>query len=338
MDYTRELAQFAVQLQYSDLPPAVIEKAKEIALHAWGVQLAGSTLPWSKTAYRYVRDSGGVPQSTVVNYGLKTSAVNAAFANGTFGHGFEMDDNHAATGLKGGCVVVPAVLAVGEQQLSTGKDFILATVVAYEVMTRIGLSVTPGLWQRGYIPTGVCGPFAATTAAGKLLRFDEKTMLNAISIAAAHSAGLADAPASGGGSLKRILGGMAASNGLRSAFLAGDGLTGPQTMLEGERCFCRAFGDASNNMAALTSGFGTEWQILRVHYKIYAQDGFIQPMTEALERIVKQHNFSPEDIAEVRAGTNSFAHAQIAGVIREPRDGTGAQGNAKFNFSPFPFQ
>ena len=335
MDYTRQLAQFSAQLQYSDLPSAVIDKAKEIALHAWGVQLAGSTLQWSKTAYRYVQGQGGSARSTVINYGLKTSAVNAAFANGTFGHGFEMDDNHAATGLKGGCVAVPAALAVGEQQSSSGKEFILATVVAYEVMTRIALSVTPGLWQRGYIPTGVCGPFAATTAAGKLLGFDEKTMLNAISIAAAHSSGLADAPATGGGSLKRIMGGMAASNGLRSAFLAGEGLTGAETMLEGERGFCRAFGDASNNMAMLTSGFGTEWQILRVHYKIYAQDGFIQPMTEALERIVKQHKFRPEDIEEVRAGTNSFAHAQIAGVIREPRDVTGAQFSANFSLALF---
>src|SRR4029077_2413602 len=94
------------------LPPPVIEKAKEIALHSWGVQLAGSTLPWSKQVYRYVQTQGQSTQSTIVNYGFKTSAVNAAFANGTFGHGFEMDDNHGATGIKGGCVVVPPALAI----------------------------------------------------------------------------------------------------------------------------------------------------------------------------------------------------------------------------------
>ena len=334
MDYTRHLAQFAVQLQYSDLPPSVIEKAKEIALHAWGVQLAGSTLPWSKAAYRYVRGQGGVPESTVVNYGLKTSAVNAAFANGTFGHSFEMDDNHAATGIKGGCAVVPAALAVGEQQLSTGKEFILATVVAYEVMIRIGLSVTPALMGRGRQPTGSCGPFGAATATGKLFRFDEKTMLHAISVAAAHSAGLLESPATGRGDLKRIYGGMAASSGIRSALLAGEGLTGPATMLEGELGFCCAFGDTSN-LAALTAGLGTEWQILRVHYKIYAQDGYIQPMTEALDRIMKQHSFRPEDIEEVRAGCSRHAHDQVVGVIREPRDLTSAQFSANFSLALF---
>lgn len=334
MNYTRHLAQFAAQLQYSDLPPAVIEKAKEIALHGWGVQLAGSTLPWSKALYRHVRSQGGVPESSIVNYGDKISAMNAALVNGTFGHGFEMDDNHAATAIKGGCVVIPAVLAVGEQRLSTGKECVLAIVVAYEVMTRIALSVAPTLMRRGHHVTGACGPFGAATAAGKLLCFDENTMLHAVSIAAGHSAGLADAPATGRGSLKRIFGGMAASNGIRSALLASEGFTGPETMLEGERGFCYAFGDDSN-LAALTAGLGTKWQILDVHYKIYAQDGYIQPMTEALERMVKQHSFRPEDIEGVRAGTNRFAFDHIIGSIREPKDLTSAQYSANFSLALF---
>lgn len=333
MEYTRHLAQFAAQLQYADLPSPVIEKAKAIALHAWGVQLAGSTLPWSKAAYRYVQSQGGVPQASVINYGLKTSAINAAFVNGTFGHGFEMDDNHAATGIKGGCVVLPTCLAVGEQQGSSGQDIILATVVAYEVMTRVGLSVNPTLLNGAHHPTGSCAPFGAASAAGKLLGFDDTTMLHAISIAAGHSAGLGEAPASGRGDLKRIFGGMAASNGIRSALLAREGLTGPVTMLEGQRGFCRAFGDTTK-LSALTAGLGTQWQILRVHYKIYAQDGYIQPMTEALDRILKEHEFKAEDIEEIRAGTNKHA-LDVVSLIREPKDLTSAQFSANFSLALF---
>jgi 2-methylcitrate dehydratase PrpD len=334
LENARYLAQFAVQLQYCDLPAPVIEKAKEIVLHAWGVQLAASTLPWSKAVYRYVRSQGGVAESTVVNYGLKTSAANAAFANGAFGHGFEMDDNHAKTGIKGGCVVAPAVLAMGERQLSTGKESILATVIAFEVMTRVGLSVSPALSWGGHHPTGACGPFGSATAAGKLLHFDEEKMLHAISIAAAHSAGLSESPATGRGHLKRIFGGMAVSSGIRSALLAREGLTGPASILEGEQGFCQAFGDDSK-LAALTDGLGTEWQILNVHYKIYAQDGYIQPMTEALERITKQHSFSPKDIEEVRVGTNRHAHDCVIGLIREPKDLTSAQFSANFSLALF---
>jgi 2-methylcitrate dehydratase PrpD len=127
---------------------------------------------------------------------------------------------------------------------------------------------------------------------------------------------------------------MAASSGIRSVLLAQDGLTGPATMLEGEEGFCRAFGDSAN-LAALDSGLGTEWQILHVHYKIYAQDGYIQPMTEALERIVKQHDFALDAIEEVRAGCCRFAHERVVGVIREPTDLASAQYSANFSLALF---
>ena len=334
MERTKELVRFAAHLRFSDLPPAVVEKAKEIALHAWAVQLAGSTLPWSQTVYRYVQEQGGAAQSTVLAYGLRTSAAGAAFANGAFGHAFEMDDNHAASSIKGGCVVMPASLAIGEQERSDGKAMILAIVAGYEVMTRIALSVTPVLLRRGHHPTGTCGAFGAATAAAKLLRLDAQTMLHMMSIAAVHGSGLTEAPASGRGQLKRIFGGMAASSGVRSALLAKGGLTGPATMLEGDEGFLHAYGDNANP-AALDSGLGTEWQILNVHYKIYAQDGYIQPMTEALERIVKRHDFAVDAIEEVRAGCCRFAHERVAGVIREPTDLASAQYSANFSLALF---
>lgn len=334
MTYTRQLAQFASDLQYSDLPPRVVEKAKEIALHAFGVQLAGSTLPWSKAAYRFIRAQGGAPDSTVVNYGLKTSPMNAAFTNGTFAHSFEMDDNHGTSSIKGGCVVVPTVSAIGERELSSGREFILAAVIAYEVMTRIALSVTPSVMRRGFQPTAACGAFGAAAATGRLLRFDQETMLHAISIAGGHSGGLMEAPAAGRGELKRIYGGMAASNGIRSALLAREGLTGPETMLEGEHGFCHGFGDNAD-LRILTAGLGTEWQILEVHYKPYTQDGYIQPMTEALDHLVRTHKFGPDDVEEIRTGCCQFAHNHIVGVIQRPKDLASAQYSANFSLALF---
>ena len=89
------------------------------------------------------------------------------------------------------------------------------------------------------------------------------------------------------------------------------------------------------NLAALDSGLGTEWQILHVHYKIYAQDGYIQPMTEALERIVKQHDFALDAIEEVRGRLLQVAHERVAGVIREPTDLASAQYSANFSLALF---
>lgn len=331
----RELVQWVMQLRYNDIPLPVIEKAKEVALHGWGVQLAASTLPWSKVVYRYVASEGGAPKSTVVNYGLKTSASNAAFANGCFGHGFEMDDNHHKVSVKGGCVVVPAALAIGEQQFSSGKDMIVAMVAGYEIMVRIAFAVYSAVAKRSFQATGLFGPFGSAMAVAKLLALPEDAMVHALGLAAVHGSGIEERPMSGRGHMKRHFGGIAAAGGMQAALLAREGLTGPETMLEEGAGFCRAFGDPGIPMHLLTKGLGTEWEIMHAHYKIYAQDGFIQPMTEAMERIVKAHSFRPEDIEEVRVGTSKMARDGTVGLIREPKELTSAQYSANFSLALF---
>lgn len=93
MNETRELAQFISDIEYEDLTSQVVEKAKGLILDQLGCQLAFATLPWNKAVYQYILNKTGFKgESTIVYYGLKTTVEDAAFANATFGHGFEMDD------------------------------------------------------------------------------------------------------------------------------------------------------------------------------------------------------------------------------------------------------
>src|SRR5512135_2168949 len=93
MDETRQLAQYVVDIQFADLRPEVVEQAKNLILDQLGCQLAFANLPWSKAVYEYVENKKtALRESTVAWHGLKTGAEEAAFANATFGHGFEMDD------------------------------------------------------------------------------------------------------------------------------------------------------------------------------------------------------------------------------------------------------
>jgi 2-methylcitrate dehydratase PrpD len=333
MTKLREIARFARELKFSDLPDDVVAKAKQVSLNSLGVQLAASTLPWSKASYRFGRSQGGGAEATIVNYGFRTTAANAAFVNGCFAHGFEMDDNHGRTGIKGGCVTVPTALAVGEWQMSDGKDYLTAVVAAYEIMVRLGLSAYDGLHDQGHHPTGHLGALGAAAITCRTLRFDEETTVHALGLALPHMVGLAF---SGGdksdrGYMKRTYGGVAAFGGVRAALLAGEGMTSTESLLEPGAGFNRAFFVEDDAANALTDNLGSEWEILRAHYKVYAQDGHIQPMTEGLERIRAAHRFETSEIESIVIGTNQVAYDHIVGAIKEPNDLTDAQYSATFS-------
>ena len=95
MSVTREVAEFVAGLKYSDLTPHLIRSTKDHILDQFGIQIGVSRKPWLKLAVDYVMTQGNKPESSIACCPEKVSAENAAFVNGTFGHGFEMDDVYA---------------------------------------------------------------------------------------------------------------------------------------------------------------------------------------------------------------------------------------------------
>ena len=93
------LCNYAANLQYDDLPPAVVATAKRLVLDSLGAALAGTTMgDGCRETLAVVRASGGVPESSVLGTGGKTSSVMAALANGATVHAL----NYDAIGARGG--------------------------------------------------------------------------------------------------------------------------------------------------------------------------------------------------------------------------------------------
>ncbi len=327
MEETTRLADFIHNLRYEDLPDEVIEKAKDLILDQFGVQLAASTKPWSKAVCRLVKDWGGKAESTVVNYGDKIPAPNAAFANGAFGHGFEIDDSLKRATIHPGCVVVSTALAMGERERISGADFILAVVIGFEVLGRIALAVSPGLTLRGHHPTCTVGTFASAAMTSKILHFDKATLVNALSIAGSYSSGLI---VSTGGHLKRIYGGVAASGGIQAALLAKEGITGTSDVLEGRLAFCHAFSD-SVRLEEVTADLGQEYRLMEIMHKYHAADAHVHPMIDAATDLAQEHNIDPYNVEEIIIGTNKFIASRSIVSVSQPRDAVTAQFSGAFS-------
>ncbi len=325
---TRELARFAAELTYEKIPPPVIEHIKLCLLDTLGCGLFGSTLPWAKIVTDFARELGGKQESTVWGRHLKVSAPNAALANGTAVHSFELDDLHKTSIVHPGAVAVPPALALAENLGDCdGKEFLTAVVAGYEVAIRVGMSVgTPHL-QRGFHPTGTNGTFGAGAAAGRIIRLDPDKMTHTLGIAGTQAAGLMAAQYSA--MVKRMHAGRAAQSGVYAALLAQRGLTGITNILEADYGgYCKVMADVSD-LEKLTTGLGEEFEAARVGFKPYAAGGSTHTAHEAVKSIMETNNLNADmiDKITIHATTVTYHHTSWE---YKPEGITAAQMNMQY--------
>lgn len=327
MDETKTLARFAAGLKYEDLPAGVVEKTKQLILDQLGCQLAGSALPWGRRAYEFASEFRSVKEeSTVVNYGLVTSAQDAAFVNGCFGHGFLGDDADSVCFGHFGSIIIPSALAIAERERASGREFMRAVVLGYEITSRIGAAGREAM-LRGFHPGPIFGPFGVAAAAGSLLNFSEEQFLHALAIAGSHSSGLMEYSVTGG-TVNRLHSGIAAQNGIRAALFAERGFQGPTRIIEGERGFLTAF-SGLNSLDEITRGLGEKFRVLLIELKAHSCCGSSSAIFDAISGLRREQEIRWEEIEEIviHVSPQTF---NLTGSIVEPKDVTSAQFSGSF--------
>ena len=181
------------------------------------------------------------------------------------------------------------------------REVLAAVVAGYEVTIRVGLSVQPGHFQRGFQSTGTCDVFGTAAAAGRLLfgGADDK-ILAAIGLAGSYSSGVAQFYYSGA-SGKRIQAAHAAQSGVAAALLTQAGFAGPVDMIEGSGGFARAYADGFNP-ALIEDGLGEQFLLMDVLVKSHAAAARVAAGIDAMLALRQQHGFSGDDIASMHLG------------------------------------
>jgi 2-methylcitrate dehydratase PrpD len=325
------LARYFVSLRYEDLPADVIDGTKALIRDQCACQLIGSTMPWTAPALDLANLARGAgAESTIVNYGSRLPAAEAAFVNATFGQACELDDSAHGAGGHIGAATIPVALAMGEREKIDGRRFLLAIVCGYEIMYRLMAAITPHNIERGFHGQSIAGPFAGAVAAGIILGLDQERMAHAIAIAGSHSCGPLEYDQSGG-EVKRIHAGLGARGGIHSALLAQFGLTGPMTIIEGKRGFCNIFADRSEPSRIL-SGLGEEFSIHNVSFKLYPALGALHTAIAAAERLAAEHDIAASQVRRIRVGLAKGAMLHGVGISR-PHDVIGAQFSLAFSIA-----
>ena len=241
--FLQNISKFISNYRYEQATVESITTVRAAFLDFFGVTYRGANEEASQIAFNTVEEifSGKLNlnvKASIIGRKTKTDMLSAAFLNGVAAHVLELDDGHRGAQIHLGAVIFPTALAISESHDLSGKEFLEAVIVGYEVGILLGKIVNPSHRNKGFHTTGTIGTFIAGAVASKLLKLDEAQTLNALGLCGTQAAGLLESDH--GGSMGKVLhAGKAVYNGLLSALLARNGFTGSGTIFEGDEGFLK---------------------------------------------------------------------------------------------------
>jgi 2-methylcitrate dehydratase PrpD len=279
---TGTLADWIAGVRDDDIPEAVRRRAAHLLLDGIGCGLVGAQLPWSRTAAEALLSVEEPSSHCLIGWDRRVSSHAAVVLNSTFIQGFELDDYHPDAPLHSASLVLPALLATGEDLGDvTGRRLLTAAIVGCEVGPRAGLALHGRqMLSRGWHSGAVFGPHAAAAAAGHLrgLRADQQE--DALGLAGTQSGGLMAAQFEA--MSKRMHHGFAARAGYHAALFAAHGYTGIKRVFEREYGgWLAMFGEGHDpDPTQIADELGARWETERIAFKPYAAMGGLQAAIE----------------------------------------------------------
>ena len=312
---SRQLAQWAVNLRYEDLPPAVVDRAKGVTLQSIASVLLGAKTASGKQALKMIADeeTGVKKGATLMVDGTLVTKGGAAYANSEMAlSGGKYDTFRMLTHPN--TAIIPAALVAAESAGASGKAYLTGVVAGYEIMERMAADFIPTMMSRGFHSGPVFGIFGAAIAAAKIMGLNEEQMNSTIALCASLASGNLEGARSGGKALRE---GAATRNAMLAVALAQGGQIGGETVLEGDAGFYHAFtgnnkgvltysftGDTHTSLDKITANLGKDWMFLETLYRIYYTAGYNIAHIEVPAAICIENNIRYEDVARVEAVVN----------------------------------
>lgn len=314
---TKDAASFAAGLAFKDIPEDALYIARRCVLDGLAVMLAGSEQEAIDVAERYIRKTGGNPQSRVVgDANLRVPAHLAAFWNGLAGHIMDWDDTQLAEGpgRPYGLLTHPTVppltacMVIGDMLGGVdGESFLSAFVAGFEVECKVAEAINPDHYNLGFHTSGTIGTFGSAVAAAKLLGFDEAAIARTVGGAASMAAGIR---ANFGTMGKPMHVARSSENGVTSALLVADGFTFNEEALDGKWGYLEVAGRGGEPELVL-GRFGDPFSIVNpgVSIKPYPSGVLTHPSMDAMGFLMRDEELAPDDIEKVTLyAANNILH------------------------------
>jgi len=302
---TAELARFAAELSYEDLPGRVRERVKDILLDTLASAIAGRHGDETKQIRALAAGLATSREATVIG-GEPLSLAGATLLNGYLITAVTVCDVHRPTLCHTTPQVVPPALAIAEREGVNGQALITAIAAGLETTVRVGLGTKyPAFRARGWHSPGVIGPFGGAAAVGKLLRFEAERQRHAFGLAGSQSAGTF---AHWGTPTIKFHQSRGALSGLLAGLLANEGFTASADILaHKDGGLFNAYSDGGAP-AAVTEHLGERWELEQIALRLWPAASSIQTVITSLLALARAQDLTPARIASVRVGLSKTVY------------------------------
>jgi 2-methylcitrate dehydratase PrpD len=324
MPLTRELGGFVADLSFQLLPGEAVEVARTGFIDTIATMIAGSRDDAPQLLKKALNPPPG--KATLYFTGETAPAPEAAWINGTAAHALDYDDvavrGHPST------VLVPAILAEGEELGASGSEMIAAYVAGYEVWAELSWRDPDDQRPKGWHPTGIFGAVAAAGACARLRRLDAEQTTMALALSASQAGGLM---ANFGTMTKPFHAGCAAHAGLVSARMAEAGFTALADALEHPQGFLSAVSPKGDVDRESPPTLGNPWHIVknRLSIKKYPACYAVHRSVDGLLDLLEQRPVRPDEIARITASIGKTR----AMILRNHQPQTGLEGKFSMEFA-----
>lgn len=306
MTQVERLATFVVHTRYEDISEEARQQIKIRIVDALGCAIrALEGLPL-KMLRAQLEDFGGKPLVTLIGGG-KNAPDRAAFYNSALVRYLDYNDSYIAK--KETCHPsdnLGAVLAASEYAQKSGKEFMTALALAYQVQCRLS-DVAP-VRAQGFDHT-TQGTYAVAAGVARALSLDQQRVANAIAISGTAYNALRVTRTGSLSHWKGLAYPNTAFGAIHAAFLAMRGITGPMEVFEGNKGL----------MDAITGPFEMDWEredleaVRRTSVKKYNAEFHSQSALEGVLELRATRQVRPEEIEQVTIDIFDVAYHIIGG-------------------------
>ena len=250
MTIAEDLSQYASSLEYSDISDNIIHESKKRIIDALGCGTGAFNAEPVKFSRKIAEKAKVEDGSTLLGTKRKTTPDMASFVNCIMVRYFDYNDTYLSKEPAHPSDNIGACLSVANSEGANGKDLLLSVALAFEIQCR--LCDAADIRHRGW--DHVCyGLVSTALASGWLMDLKPEQMTQAVNLALNSHITMRQVRAGELSMWKGCSFANAGRNGVFSALLAREGMTGPSPIFEGEMGF---FKQVSGPFQINTEDFG----------------------------------------------------------------------------------